>query len=158
MGNWKYQEYREALGNDLVLMPLPDFGHGIKTGMGSWSWAITSTCQDPAAAWAFIAHLMSSEEILRVTNANAAVPARRSALARSRLYGANGRLRMFALQLAAGLGVPRPATPAYITIRTTFASAVSAIIAGGDVQAELSKAAGTIDADIARNRGYRPPH
>jgi multiple sugar transport system substrate-binding protein len=64
---------------------------------------------------------------------------------------------MFPLQLAAGLGVPRPATPAYITIRTNFANAVSAIIAGGDVQAELSKAAGIIDADIARNRSYRPP-
>lgn len=155
-GNWKYPDYREALGDDLVLMPLPDFGHGIKTGMGSWSWAITSTCRDPAAAWAFIAHLMSGEEMLRVSNANAAVPARRSALARSRLYGSRGPLRMFADQLAAGLGVPRPGTPAYITIRTAFAEAVSAIIGGGDVQAELSKAAGIIDADIARNRGYRP--
>jgi multiple sugar transport system substrate-binding protein len=155
-GNWKYADYRAALGDDLVLMPLPDFGHGIKTGMGSWSWAISSTCRDPAAAWSFIAHLMSPDEILRVTNANAAVPARRSALARSPLYGSRGPLRMYAQQLAAGLGVPRPATPAYITIRTTFANAVSAIIAGGDVQAELSKAAGIIDADIARNRGYRP--
>lgn len=157
MGNWKYLEYREALGDDLVLMPLPDFGHGVKTGMGSWGWAISSTCRDPAAAWAFIAHLMSTEEILRVSNVNGSVPARRSAQARSRLYGSHGPLRMYALQLAAGLGVPRPATPAYITIRTTFANAVSAIIAGGDVQAELSKAAGLIDADIARNRGYRPP-
>ncbi|MBW8831241.1 MAG: sugar ABC transporter substrate-binding protein [Burkholderiales bacterium] len=155
-GNWMYQGYRKALGDDLVLMPLPDLGHGIKTGMGSWGWNITSTCQDPAAAWAFIAHLMSSEEILRITNSNGAVPARRSVLARSPLYGPRGPLRMFALQLAAGLGVPRPKTPAYITIRTAYANAVSAIVAGGDVQAELSKAARIIDADIARNRGYRP--
>ena len=155
-GNWRYRAYRKALGDELVLMPLPDLGQGIKTGMGSWSWAIASTCQDPAAAWAFIAHLRSTEEILRVTNANGAVPARRSALARSPLYGPRGPLRMFALQLAAGLGVPRPPTPAYITIRTVFAKAVSAIVAGGDVQTELSKAAATIDADIARNRGYRP--
>jgi multiple sugar transport system substrate-binding protein len=155
-GNWRYRAYREALGADLVLMPLPDFGHGIKTGMGSWSWTITSACQDPAAAWAFIAHLTSSEEILRITNTNGAVPARRSALARSPLYGAHGPLRMFQLQLAAGMGVPRPATPSYITIRTTFANAVQAIIGGADVQAELSKAAAIIDADIARNRGYRP--
>lgn len=155
-GNWKYPDYRDALGADLVLMPLPDFGKGIKTGMGSWSWSITSTCPDPAAAWAFIAHLVSAEEILRVSNVNGAVPARRSALARSTLYGSRGPLRMFADQLAAGLGVPRPATPAYITIRNSFAQAVHAIIGGGDVQAELSKAAATIDADIARNRGYRP--
>lgn len=155
-GSWKYPEYRDALGADLVLMPLPDFGKGIKTGMGSWSWSITSTCPDPAAAWAFIAHLVSGEEILRVTNANGAVPARRSALDRSPLYGPRGTLRMYADQLAAGLGVPRPPTPAYITIRNSFAQAVNAIIAGGDVQTELSKAAAVIDADIARNRGYRP--
>jgi multiple sugar transport system substrate-binding protein len=155
-GNWRYKAYREALGDDLVLMPLPDFGRGIKTGMGSWSWAITSTCPDPAAAWDFIAFLTSAEEILRMTSINGAVPARRSALARSPLYRPNGPLRMYAQQLAAGLGAPRPATPAYLTIRTAFANAVSAIIAGGDVQGELSKAAAIIDADIARNRGYRP--
>lgn len=155
-GHWRYKPYRKALGDDLVLMPLPDFGHGIKTGMGNWSWAISSTCKEPAAAWAFIAHLMSREEIRRMADASASVPARRSVPARTLLYGPNGPLRMFALQHAAGLGVPRPATPAYVTISPVFAKAVSAIVNGGDVQVELSKAAEIIDADIARNLGYRP--
>jgi multiple sugar transport system substrate-binding protein len=35
-----------------------------------------------------------------------------------------------------------------------FSKAVSAIIAGADVQAELTRAARTIDEDIAANRGY----
>src|SRR5687767_15335853 len=35
-GHWKYPSYRAALGRDLILLPLPDFGHGVKTGMGSW--------------------------------------------------------------------------------------------------------------------------
>jgi len=155
-GHWRYKPYRKALGDDLVLMPLPDFGHGIKTAMGNWNWAITSTCQDPAAAWAFIAHLMSREEVRRMTDASASVPARRSVPASTLLYGPHGPLRMFELQHAAGLGVPRPATPAYVTISSAFAKAVSAIVNGADVQVELTKAAEIIDADIARNRGYRP--
>jgi multiple sugar transport system substrate-binding protein len=153
-GHWKYVSYRAALGQDLVLLPLPDFGHGIKTGMGSWSWGISSTCRDAAGAWAFLNHLMSTREIVRITNANGAVPARQSVVARSALYGDAGPLRIFAQQLKAGLGVPRPATPGYSTISRSFATAVSEIIAGKDVQTALSEAARSIDADIAKNRGY----
>jgi multiple sugar transport system substrate-binding protein len=153
-GHWKYPSYRAALGQDLVLLPLPDFGRGIKTGMGSWSWGISSTCRDAAGAWAFLDHLMSTREIVRVTNANGAVPARQSVVARSKLYGDSGPLRIFAQQLNADLGVPRPATPGYGTISRSFSAAVGEIIAGKDVQAALSEAARRIDADIARNRGY----
>lgn len=156
MGHWKYTDMREALGDDLVLLPLPDFGHGLKTGMGSWAWSITSSCPDPAGAWAFLAHLMSAEEILRVTNANGAVPARRSALAKSALYGPGRPLQVFATQLFSGAGVTRPATPGYGVISKAFANAVRAIITGADVQTELTRAAQTIDQDIATNLGY--PH
>jgi multiple sugar transport system substrate-binding protein len=97
---------------------------------------------------------MSAPEIERMTDANGAIPARRSVMRRSSLYGGRGPLRVFAEQLDAGTGVPRPATPAYITISTAFAAAVSEIIAGREVQAALSDAARTIDADIAHHRGY----
>lgn len=153
-GHWRYPSYGAALGEDLVLLPLPDLGQGLKTAMGSWSWGISSTCRDAAGAWAFLDHLMSTREIVRITNANGAVPARQSVVARSPLYGKAGPLRMFAQQLNAGLGVPRPATPGYGTISRSFAAAVSEIIAGKDVQTALSEAARRIDADIAKNRGY----
>ncbi|HJV67535.1 extracellular solute-binding protein [Ideonella sp.] len=153
-GHWKYASLHEALGDDLVLLPLPDLGHGLKTGMGSWSWSITSACPDPAGAWAFLSHLMSVDEILRMTNSNGAVPARRSALARSALYGPRAPLQVFAQQLFSGAGVPRPVTPGYSTISKSFATAVSAILDGADAQAELTRAAQAIDDDIAANRGY----
>jgi multiple sugar transport system substrate-binding protein len=153
-GHWKYGDYHKALGKDLILLPLPDFGHGIKTGMGSWSWGITSTCPNPAGAWTFLAYLMSTQEILRITRVNGALPARKSAIAQSPLYGAGGALAVFAQQLMSGAGVPRPATPAYGTISRTFSEAVSAIIAGQDVQASLGRAARVIDQNIADNRGY----
>jgi multiple sugar transport system substrate-binding protein len=153
-GHWMYPSYSAALGQDLVLLPLPDFGHGVKTGMGSWSWGISSTCRDAAGAWAFLDYLMSTREIVRTTNANGAVPARRSIIARSPLYGPTGRLHVFADQLNAGFGVPRPTTPGYSTISRNFASAVNEIIAGADVRTTLGEAAGRIDAEFARNRGY----
>jgi multiple sugar transport system substrate-binding protein len=155
-GHWKYAAFKAALGDDLILLPLPDFGHGLKTGMGSWSWSITSTCADPAGAWAFLSYLMSPDQILRMSNANGGVPARKSALARSALYGNRKPLEVFAQQLFGGAGFPRPATRGYGTISKSFSTAVSAIIAGEDVQTELSRAARTIDEDIAAHRGHAP--
>lgn len=153
-GHWKYPSYSGALGQDLVLLPLPDFGHGVKTGMGSWSWGISSTCRDPAGAWSFLEYLLSAQEIVRITAANGAVPGRRSVLARSALYGDSGDLHIFADQLEAGFGVPRPKTPGYSIVSRTFAAAVSDIIAGADVQTTLTEAARRIDAEFARNRNY----
>ena len=153
-GHWKYADYRKALGRDLILLPLPDFGYGIKTGMGSWSWGITSTCPNPDGAWMFLAYLMSTKEILQITAVNGALPARKSAIAQSPLYAAGGPLEVFARQLMSGAGVPRPATPAYSTISRAFSEAVSAIITGQDVQTSLSRAASVIDANIAANRQF----
>jgi len=155
-GHWVYLSYRKALGKDLVLMPLPNFGQGIKTGMGSWSWGISSNCHEPAGAWAFLAYLLSPKEIIRMTNATFAMPARRSALAQSPLYGPGGPLRLFVHQLEMG-GVPRPATPAYGTISKIFEEAVSNIVTGKDVQSELSQAASIIDQTIAAHRNYPYP-
>jgi multiple sugar transport system substrate-binding protein len=153
-GHWKYPTYDAALGQDLILLPLPDFGAGVKTGMGSWSWGISSTCRDPRGAWAFLDYLMSTREIVRTTSTNGAVPARQSVLARSALYGQTGPLHIFADQLNAGFGVPRPKTPGYSTVSRAFAAAVSDIIAGADVQTTLTAAANRIDAEFATNRGY----
>jgi multiple sugar transport system substrate-binding protein len=153
-GHWKYPSYSAALGEDLILLPLPDFGHGVKTGMGSWSWGISSTCRDARGAWSFLEYLMSAREIVRTTNVNGAVPARQSVLARSPLYGHGGQLHVFADQLNSGFGVPRPKTPGYSTISRTFAAAVSEIIGGADVQTTLTDAANRIDAEFMANRGY----
>jgi len=70
------------------------------------------------------------------------------------LYGERGPLKLYIQQLAAGSAVPRPPTPAYSVISKAFANAAVAIIAGADVQTELSNAAVLIDRDIAENRGY----
>ncbi|MET0008800.1 MAG: sugar ABC transporter substrate-binding protein [Candidatus Thiodiazotropha sp. 6PLUC9] len=154
VGHWMYKPHVKGLGEDLVVMPLPDFGYGSKAGMGSWSWGITSNCQDPIGAWAFIEYLLSPEEILRMTSNNGAVPARKSALVRSKLYSETGPLNLLVQQLESDRTIPSPNTPAYTVISKAFAKAVDNIINGADIKTELSRAAQAIDQDIKAHQGY----
>ncbi|MCU7808644.1 MAG: extracellular solute-binding protein [Candidatus Thiodiazotropha sp. (ex Semelilucina semeliformis)] len=153
-GHWNYSRYRESLGKDLLLLPLPDFGQGPKTGQGSWSWAITSNCDKPEEAARFLSFLLRPEEVLAMTDANGAVPATISAIDRSPRYQAGAPLRLFVDQLKGGYAVPRPRTPAYPVITAEFQQAFERIRSGSDVQAVLDEAAGVIDLEIEDNRGY----
>jgi multiple sugar transport system substrate-binding protein len=154
VGHWMWTPHSEGLGDDLILLPMPKFGDKAVTGMGSWNWGITSQSEHPEAAWKFLEYLIDPDEILRMTNANGAVPARKSALAKSELYGEGGPLNVFVQQLEGGVALPRPITPAYPTITEAFAEAVQNIVTGADVKAELDKAVETIDQDIEDNQGY----
>src|SRR6266487_1113414 len=84
------------------------------------------------------------------------LPARKSVIARSRLYAPNGPLYVFVQQLQRGIAEPRPITPAYPTITSAFIVAVSNIAAGADVKEELDKVVQEVDQDIKDNQGYPP--
>ncbi len=154
VGHWEFARYHDAHGDDLLVLPLPNFGGGAKTGQGSWNWAITKKAPNPEAAAAFISFLLEDEQILAMTNANSAVPATKSAISKSPLYQENAPLRLFARQLSEGYSVPRPRTPAYGAITTEFEQAFKDIMAGGEVQSALTEAAEAIDRDIEANQGY----
>lgn len=153
-GHWEYPRYAEALGEDLVLLPLPDLGRGSRTGQGSWVWGLTRRADDRRAAIDFLEFLLKPEQVLAMASANGAVPATRAAIARSTLYGEDGPLRLFTRQLQNGFSVPRPQTPAYPVITSAFQQALVDIRNGGDVQAALDLAVAVIDQDIEDNRGY----
>lgn len=155
VGHWMWGPHREGLGDDLILLPMPRFGDTAATGMGSWCWGIPAAAKNPKGAWAFLTYLLDPDQILRMTNANGAVPSRKSALAKSELYGEGGPLNVFVQQLET-VAVPRPQHPAYPTITSAFAEAVDNMINGADVQSELDKAAKKIDQDIEDNQGYPP--
>jgi multiple sugar transport system substrate-binding protein len=157
VGHWMWGPHSEGLGDDLVLLPMPKFGEKAVTGMGSWNWGLTSACPNPDAAWKVLEYLISPDEILRMTNANGAVPARKSAAAKSELYAEGGALNLFVQQLEGGVALPRPVTPAYPVITQSFAESIQNIIAGVDVKAELDKAVKKIDQDIEDNQGYPMP-
>jgi multiple sugar transport system substrate-binding protein len=154
VGHWAYSGYKEALGDDLVLLPLPNFGQGSKTGQGSWNWGITSKCNNPQAAMKFLEFLLKPEEVIAMTNANGAVPATKSAILKSPLYQEGGALRLFSAQLLNGKTVPRPRTPGYAVVTSAFQQAFNNIRNGVEVEKALNKAARTIDIDIEDNQGY----
>ena len=154
VGHWMWQPHSQGLGNDLVLLPMPEMAEKAVTGMGSWCWGITSQSEHPEAAWKFLDYLMQPSQTLFMSNGNGAVPARISALARSSLYGSGAPLEIFTEQLNSDVAVPRPVTPAYPVISSAFTDAVQNIITGADVQSELDNAAAIIDQDIEDNSGY----
>lgn len=154
VGHWEYPRYAAAHGDDLVVMPLPDFGNGTRTGQGSWNWGITRSCANPEAAMQFLGFLLGDAQVIEMTAGNAAVPATKSAAASSELYAESGSLRLFLDQLTGGFGVPRPRTPAYGVITAAFEQAFDDIRNGAPVQDALDRAVVAIDRDIADNEGY----
>jgi multiple sugar transport system substrate-binding protein len=157
VGHWMYGPHTEGLGEDAIVLPMPILGDRAVTGSGSWNWGMTSTCENPEAAFEFLSFLISPEEILHMTNANGAVPSRKSAIEQSELYADDGLLNIFVQQLEGGVAVARPQTPAYPTITSAFKTAIWNIIAGADVQEELDTAVAIIDQDILDNDGYPFP-
>jgi len=154
VGHWEYARYHATFEDDLMVVPLPDFGQGSRTGQGSWNWGITLKSQHPEAAAQFITFLLQTSEVLAISNANAAVPGTKSAVQLSPLYSEHGMLRLFAEQLLEGVAVPRPKTPAYPVITTEFQNAFQQIRNGGNVKEALDVAARNIDQDIRDNQGY----
>jgi multiple sugar transport system substrate-binding protein len=154
VGHWEYSRYDKACPDNLILLPLPNFGQGSRTGQGSWNWGITRNCKYPDKASSFLTFLLSTPEVLAMCTANSAVPGTKTAVAQSELFSENGPLRLFAAQLLEGVSIPRPKTPAYPVITTEFQKAFQQIRNNGDVQEALDKAASNIDQDIRDNHGY----
>lgn len=83
VGHWMYPAYSKALGSDLVVLPLPDFGNGPKSGQGSWAWGIGANTKNAKASGAFLDYLMNDTNVTAMTTANGAPPATKTALAAS---------------------------------------------------------------------------
>lgn len=167
VGHWMYPTYNKALGKDLVVLPLPDFGNGSKTGQGSWQWGIGANTKNGKAAGAFLDALLNDTNVAAMTTANGAPPGTKSVLAKSELYKQGGPLQLFADQLAAPCGdskidkscvaVTRPVSAGYPTVTAKFSQALSDIYGGTDPKTALEKAARAIDQDFSDNAGYKLP-
>ncbi len=156
VGSWAYVDYKKALKSDLVLIPMPRFGKKAVTASGSWNFGISSSCPTPDAAAKVLNYLVSSPSVLSMSDLSGTVPSRKSSIAKSKNYGPKGELGLYVQQLASGVSLERPATPAYPVITKAFSDAVVAISSGTNPQFVLSKAAKIIDADLIANNGYAP--
>jgi multiple sugar transport system substrate-binding protein len=154
VGHWQYTSYKAKFGSDLVILPLPNFGHGSKSASGSWNWGITSGVKDPDAAWSFLAFLLKTKQQVQTATGNGGVPSTASAYNKMSTFKAGGDERIYVTQLKSGVAMARPQTPAYPVITVAFRQAVADISAGGDVKTALDAAVKTINQDLRDNYYY----
>jgi multiple sugar transport system substrate-binding protein len=167
VGHWAFADYREALGDDLLALPLPDLGRGPKTGAGSWAWGIPPTSRNPDTAARFLELLLSDAQIARIVSVNGAPPATFTALDRSNTYGQGSPLNLWGqlgatapgVDCAAGQpripaacgAITRPVTAGYPVVTEQFGGALAKIFDGADPRSTLDDAAQAIDTDFRVN-------
>lgn len=152
-GSWKAREYAERFGDDLAIMPPPDFGAGPKIGAASWQWAITNNCPTPAGAAAFLAHLIKPSEMAEMSRATGLVPVSEESAALTERYRPGGDWRIY-FEFADRYALPRPATPAYPAMSSAFEKTLSDLRGGKDAAEAMDEAVEAIEHNIARNNGY----
>lgn len=154
VGHWATTDITNALGEDAVLIPIPDFGNGVYTGSGSTVWTMTTAAVENGNAeetWSIIEEAVSPENIAEITKANGGIPARKSVLEKDERFVKGGQLYLYREQLEAGISYLRPLTPAHQTNYDAVESAVSNILLGADVKSELDNASASVDAIIKEN-------
>ncbi len=75
IGHWSYTDTMESLGDDAILIPLPDMGEGVYTCSGSIVWNMTTAAVEAGksdAAWEVLELIMSEEHVKNVTDYNSA--------------------------------------------------------------------------------------
>nr|WP_253718190.1 extracellular solute-binding protein [Sphingomonas sp. AP4-R1] len=147
-GNWWAPDYRAAVGDDLLILPPPDFGHGTVIGGGSWQWAISSSCPHPDGASAFIRFLERPVEMARVADAAGMIPVSAEGAALSTDFRPGGRSRIF-FDLMQRFARQRPATPAFPVVSNSVFFALQNIADGADPRDALDDATDAIDQAIA---------
>lgn len=152
-GSWAVGDMTKAYGDDLAIMPVPDFGHGPVIGGGSWHWGISQACPEKSGAAAWLTFLLQPEEVAAMSNATSLIPNTQAAAAMTENYKAGGKWRIF-YEFSKAYAQMRPETPAYPVITSSFEKAVNDILDGNDVQESLDKAVDVIDRNITDNNGY----
>lgn len=153
-GNWNYSTCRASMGDDVIALPLPNFGKGTRTPNATWIWGISATTKNAEKAGQFLSFMMTEEKFLDDIKATGTYPALNKFAARCEDYMDPARMAIAYEQ--SNYAVSRPIHPAYPTITLAFSDAFEAILNGANIDAELSKAAKKIDEDINDNDGYPP--
>ena len=154
-GNWDTQGAIDKYGDDVVFLPPPDLGTGIKVGAGSMTIGASAACSADQlkGVEAFIQMSMTDKNIANIATTQGVVPATIAAAALTTLYAPGGRYEVFA-QMESKFGTVRPATPGFPAVSTIFDKAVKDILHGADVKSTLDQAVKDIDSDISTNHGY----
>ena len=151
-GNWAAVPTLAAV-EDVVFLPAPDVGNGGTIGAGSWQFGVSSTCDAPEGANAFIEFALQDAYLAAFSDGIGLIPSTTSAAAMTKNYAAGGPLEVY-FGLSEKQALVRPVTPGYVVAAKVFEKALADIANGADVADTLDAAVDEIDADIARNSGY----
>lgn len=154
-GNWFGIKTLEAVGDDLLFLPAPDFGNGPKIGAASWQFGVSATSDHPDGASAFIEFAIQDKYLAAFSDGIGLIPATAEAAAMTKSYAPGGPLEVF-FGLSEAQAMLRPVTPGYVVEALEFRKALSDIANGADVADALDAATDAINADIARNNNYAP--
>ncbi len=154
-GFWFYAEAEKAMGDDLIVLPLPKFGDKGASPNGTWIYAISKDASDPEMAGKFLSFMIQNPDYQNAYREHSGFPGLKSFGEASPLYAEGGPMAV-AFEQAAKTAVPRPPHPAYPAITLATQTAITDIFDGADPKEELTKAAEEIDADIEDNDGYPP--
>jgi multiple sugar transport system substrate-binding protein len=152
-GIWNALDSVEAVGDDLLILPPPDFGEGAKIGGASWQWAISASCDAVDGAREYLEFSFEPEYVAAFADGQAVIPATPEAEALATNFGDDGPLTPF-VELSRRFALERPPTPAYPVISSVFERTAKDIKDGADVQSALDDAVAEIDANIESNDGY----
>jgi len=152
-GNWAGIAALEAVGDDLIFLPAPDFGSGSVIGAASWQFGISSTSEHKEGANAFIEFAIQDEYLAAFSDGIGLIPATANAAAMSASYAEGGPLEVF-FGLSEAQALVRPVTPGYATMALIFEKALADIANGADVLDTLDAAVDEINSDIEDNSGY----
>ncbi len=152
-GNWAAVAALDALGDDVIFLPAPDFGNGPKIGAASWQFGISADSAHPEGANAFIEFAIQEEYSAAFSDVLGLAPTTLGAAALTEAYAPGGPLEVF-FGLSNAQALIRPPTPAYLSAALSFEKALADIANGADVVSALDAAVDEIDADIEANDGY----
>lgn len=152
-GNWAAVTALEAIGDDLLFLPAPDFGNGPKIGAASWQFGVSANSENKDGANAFIEFAIQDKYLAAFSDGIGLIPSTPSAAALTQKYKPGGDLEIF-FDYSNVQGTLRPSTPGYAVSSLVFEKALGDIANGGDVIDALDAAADEINRDIENNNGY----
>lgn len=155
-GIWSMSTFKKYAKDydDIVVMPMTDFGHGSVTGGGSWTVGMTRSCANKEAAQDYIRFSLQDKHIANMAKAGMNIPTTEGAQRLVPEFSDGGDMQIFT-DISKRYVKMRPETPAYNFISTEFRKTIGDIMNGADVNTWLDKAVNHIDSNIQGADGYR---
>ena len=148
------RQYRQRWHEQLIALPLPDFGNGSRLSLSGWGWALTRDSRHAQAAMHFLEFILEDAQINAISNAAYSVPTSQRLLQNWQGSDEGPREEIKLLQqLPRNVFNRIPATPAYPLIQRAFTRTVKGIFAGQDVPGTLHQLAQDLERKTAGFRG-----